>query len=369
MKKLLWFILLLIIYGCQNTTQKVAKNNQEIPLNKISHTQSEKIYNKSKLFPNKTQLSIAIIENGQSSFYGVLIENDKVLSVENRDNVFEIGSITKIFTSTLLSGLVIENKVELDDYINKYLKFQLKENQKITFKQLANHTSGLPGIPPNSDIELKENLRNPNPYKNYDEQKLIEYLSQTMELGDRKMSYSNLGAALLGYTLSKIENKSYELLLQERVFSKYDMINSTTDRCQIKNKLIKGLDENGNVTPNSDLAIHVGAGGILSTTEDLAKFAIAQFDSVNKELALTRQKTFTIDENQDIGLGWGIIKNKSKGNWYSHFGATGGYSSAMTIDPTNRNGVIILSNVSYWNKNQSDIILLSTELLQTLLQK
>lgn len=369
MKKLLWFVLLLIIYGCQNTTQKVAKNNQEIQLYKISLTQSENIYNRTKLLPNKTQLSIAIIENGQSSFYGILIENDKVLSVENHDNVFEIGSITKIFTSTLLSGLVIENKVELDDYINEYLKFQLKDNQKITFKQLANHTSGLPRIPPNSDIKLQENLRNPNPYENYDEQKLIEYLSQTMELGHRKMSYSNLGAALLGYTLSKIEKKSYELLLQERVFSKYNMKSSTTDRSQIKNKLIKGLDENGNVTPNSDLAIHVGAGGILSSAKDLSMFAIAQFDSVNIELGLTRQKTSIIDENQDIGLGWCIIKNKSNQNWVWHNGGTGGYTSSMVVDTENGKGIIILSNVSAFSPKMGNIDQLCFELMNTLERK
>ena len=187
-----------------------------------------------------------------------------------------------------------------------------------------------------------------------------------MDLGETEMGYSNLGAATLAYTLCKVENTSYNALLQERIFSKYKMENSTTIRSEVENQLIKGLDENGHETTNWDMKIYVGAGGILSTTADLSKFAIAQFDSNNIELALTRKVTQVIDENEDAGLGWGIIKNKSENSWYVHYGATGGYSSGIIIDPIKQTGVIILSNVSYLNKNMMNILVLNTELMKTL---
>lgn len=364
MKNLHWLVILLISYSCNNGQPKIAINNQEKRKKDISKIQSDLIFENTKVFPNNTQLSIAIIENGQPHFYGIIRENDTISNLKNEFKNFEIGSITKTFTSTLLSGLAIENKIGLDDNINEYLKFQLKDNQKITFKQLANHTSGLPIVPPNYDLENKKSIS--NHFKNYDEQNLKEYLTQSMDLGEREMGYSNLGAAILAYTLCKVEHTSYNTLLQKRIFSKYNMENSTTIRSEVDNQLIKGLDENGHETPNWDMDIYVGAGGILSTTADLSKFAIAQFDSANIELALTRKVTQVVDENEDVGLGWGIIKNKSENNWYGHYGATGGYSSAITIDPINQTGVIILSNVSYLNKNMMNIFLLNTELMKTL---
>src|SRR5690606_26358709 len=116
--------------------------------------------------------------------------------------------------------------------------------------------------------------------------------------------YSNLGAGLLGYTLCKIDNNTYEDLLQKKIFSKYDMQNSTAEINKIKGNLVKGLNNEGKEVPNWELSILAGAGGIFSTVEDLSHFAVSQFDYSNKELKLTREKTFEINDNVDIGLGW-----------------------------------------------------------------
>jgi len=133
------------------------------------------------------------------------------------------------------------------------------------------------------------------------------------------------------------------------------MSNSTTKRENVEELIIKGLDESGNEVPNWDLSALEGAGAVLSTVENLSRFAEAQFDKANKELSLTRTKTLAINTISDYGLGWEIINRKSGNIWCKHNGRTGGYSSVIIIDVTKNNGIIILSNVSNYS-NKSHII-------------
>ena len=339
-------------------------NNLTIKSGIITQKQSEIIFENAKIFPNHTQISIAIIKDGKVNYYGINNKNDTISTVNNKKSVFEIGSISKVFTSTILANFVIDEKINLNDNINGYLKTSFNNDTEISFINLANHTSGLPRLPSNLDL-TKVNPE--NPYKEYKEKELEEYLTKHLELLNKeKYQYSNLGAGLLGYTLSKIENTTYENLLQNKIFSKLNMYNSTSDINKIKGNLVKGLDNEGNDVPNWELSVLAGAGAIFSTVEDLSQFAISQFDNSNKELKLTRKKTFEVNENMDIGLGWHILKSQSKNFWHWHNGGTGGYSSSMVIDENTKNGIIILSNVSAFNPNMGNIDKLCFELMKTI---
>lgn len=339
-------------------------NNLSVKDKFITQDQSEIIYRNTNVFPNNSQISIAIINNGKISYYGIIKESDTISTIDNQKSVFEIGSISKVFTSTLLASFVIDGNIKLNETINDYLKTPLNNSTEITFVSLANHTSGLPGLPSNLDL-TKVNPE--NPYKEYKEKELKEYLTKQLELSNKgEYQYSNLGAGLLSYTLCEIDNNTYEDLLQKKIFSKYVMRNSTAEINKIKGNLVKGLNNEGKEVPNWELSILAGAGGIFSTAEDLSHFAVAQFDYSNKELKLTREKTFEINDNMDIGLGWHILKSQSDNLWYWHNGGTGGYSSSMVIDENSKNGIIILSNVSAFNPNMGNIEKLCFELMKTL---
>jgi CubicO group peptidase (beta-lactamase class C family) len=325
---------------------------------------AEIIYSKSKDFPNNTQLSIAIIQNGKTNYYGIIKVNDTIKPVENQRKIFEIGSITKVFTSTLLASLVEDEKIKLTDYINSYYPFTFKNNIKISFESLANHTSGLPRLPENLDLS-----NGSNPYKNYGKNEIDEYLGNLLKLENepsKTYSYSNLGAGLLGYTLGLSQNESFQELLQKKVFDKYKMTNSFTSSRNLGNKLVKGLDANGEIVSNWDFDVLLGGGGILSATEDLAKFANAQFNPKNKELALTGKPTFDINGNMKIGLGWHILKSKNGKDLYWHNGGTGGYSSSMTVNVEEKTAVIILSNVSAFSPEMGNIDRLCFEIMEFL---
>ncbi|PKF74541.1 serine hydrolase [Chryseobacterium sp. PMSZPI] len=305
---------------------------------------AETIYSKAKEFPNNTQLSIAIIQNGKTNYFGIIKENEMIKPIENQNKIFEIGSITKVFTSTVLASLVEANTIKLNDHVNTYYPFAFKNNIKLSFESLANHTSGLPRLPGNLDLSNET-----NPYKNYHQKDMEDCLKNFLSLENKGYAYSNLGTGLLGYTLGLSQKTTFQKLLQKNVFNKYGMTNSFTASENLGNRLIKGHLKNGNPTPNWDFDVLFGAGGMLSTTEDLAKFANAQFDPKNKELALTRKPTFTIDDKMKIGLGWHILKSKNDKEFVWHNGGTGGYSSSMAVDNNDKTAVIILSNVSEIN--------------------
>lgn len=305
---------------------------------------AEMIYSKSKDFPNDTQLSIGIIQNGKINYYGIIKNNDSIKPIENQNKVFEIGSVTKVFTSSVLAFLVENNRIKLTDNINPYYPFTFKDNIKISFESLANHTSGLPRLPKNLDVS-NEN----NPYKSYHKKELEEYLKNLLELeskATKTYSYSNLGAGLLGYTLGLSQKTTFQKLLQKHVFDKYGMVNSFTSSENLENRIVKGHNINGDGVSNWDFDTLFGGGGILSTTEDLTKFINAQFDPKNKELSLTRKSTFVVNDKMKIGLAWHIIQSEKSRELIWHNGGTGGYSSSLTVDVTNKTAVIILSNVS-----------------------
>lgn len=331
----------------------------------VTRRQSENIYEKCKEFPNNTQVSIAIIDRGRTNFIGIKRVNDTIFQSDNQHNVFEIGSITKVFTSTILANAVLEKKVELDDPVNKYLDFTFKDDLSFTLKQLANHTSGLPRVPTNTGIHFNRDTR----FRNYDEVKLEDYLTKDLRLqfepGERTR-YSNLGVGILGYTLTKVYNQSFESLIREKIGQKYLMPNTTTEKEKIIDLLVQGQDMDGDIVTNLEIGALIGAGGLYSSVNDLSKFALAHFDVTNTELNLTRKKTYNIDHVHDRGLAWRIIRMDSGKTYFFHNGSTGGYKSFFEIDVENKNGIVILANVSGHSTKNRKIDELGFELMLSL---
>ena len=365
MKRLYIIILLAVFTACGSVSNpETAVNNLE-PRPGVSGTQIDSIFQTLRYFPNRTQLSIALIADSSVTFYGAVRTNDTLKTVDNKKGVFEIGSLTKVFTAALLADLATENKLQLDQPIQAYLDFPLHDSLQITFKELANHTSGLPRIP--SGFVWESLWHMDNPYKDYDEKKLRDYMSNQMELtndSENPWQYSNIGAGILGYTLTQIEGKSYEEMLQQRIFDPLDMQYSTTRREEVKDRLVPGLNKRGKPTSNWDLGAIPGAGAIISTAWDLVKFAQANFDSSNKALKLQQQKKVTVNTDRDMALGW-FIRKKDTQKFYWHSGGTGGYRSMLVLQPDIKKGVVILSNISSGHEHAGRISALGFFLSQS----
>lgn len=307
------------------------------------------------LYPEQTQLAVALIKEDQCKYVGVIRQMDSVTSVTNHQAVFEIGSVSKIFTAVLLSILDSMKVVRVEDPIQDYLDLDWKIASPIRFYHLANHTSGLPRLPSNLNLFTADPK---NPYKNYDKELLTSYLTEHAQLSGppgTNFEYSNLGSGLLGYLLGHIAGSNYETLLQDLIFSRWGMTHSTTDPMNIQTELIRGIDGKGDPTPNWDFNILVGAGGILSTVEDLARFVIAHFNPANQVLHTTLKSTFSIHDYLKIGLGWHILTKGGGTEVAWHNGATGGYTASLSLDVDKKIGVVILSNVSGFNSRMREI--------------
>lgn len=316
-------------------------------------------------FPDQTQFSVAIVDGNENKthFYGLVKFSDAITQLDNSTSVFQIGSVTKVFTSTLLAKLVLDQQVKLTDSIQKFFPFPLKE-PGITLEQLANHTSGLPRLPSNLNLAT---VNRKNPYQFYSEADLEYYLTTEMSVssteGKPTYQYSNLGAGMLAKALENATNYSFSELLSEKIFQPLEMKQSTLDKDAVGTAMVQGLDPAGSPTPIWDMEQFEGAGAILSTTQDLSKFARAHFNNNNLFL-LTTLPTFMVNENLRIGLGWHILQDEQGHNLYWHNGGTGGYSASFFMIPETQKAVIILTNVSAFHPKASNIDELGFRLLK-----
>jgi CubicO group peptidase (beta-lactamase class C family) len=348
-------------------TPFIEKKTAANQLSEIPEDYKKILFDYSKTFPDQTQISVAVIKNGKTSFYGIIRKNDTLNTIDNHQKLFEIGSVTKLFTATILAQLVLEKKLELEDNVNRFYNFPFKNDIKLSFGMLANHSSGLYRIPKN----LEENIEENNPYKNYAADKLEDYLQNSLILENasgKNYGYSNLAFGLLGFTMAKEEKTTFQKLLQKRIFDKFEMNNSFTNvtSAEKSGKLIKGLDKDGKETSQWDFDALSGCGSAVSSVQDLAKFSLAQFNSSNKDLQLTQIPTFTKDQKTKIGLAWHIYKDDSQGKLLWHNGGTGGYSSSLLLNPKTKNGVVVLSNVAPGNLDQDNIEKIAFDILKVL---
>ena len=177
------------------------------------------------------------------------------------NTVFEIGSISKVFTATVLAELVKEGKVKLDDPVQKYLpasvRVPMRNGKQITLANLSEQNSGLPRMP--SNFHPKDAS---NPYADYSVQQMYDFVSGyqlTRDPGDQ-FEYSNLGVGLLGQVLSLAVGQPYEQMERKRVWEPLGMTHTAiTFTPWMKAHLALGHDEQGDVVPNWDLPTFAGA--------------------------------------------------------------------------------------------------------------
>lgn len=276
--------------------------------------------------------------------------------------MFEIGSITKAFTGTLLADLVRAGKCQLDDPAQKYLPATLqlprRDNRDITLLHLATHTSSLPVQPPNLPLFALFQPSGPtNPYKHYTLDELAKSL-KSIELGRPigcSDEYSNLGAGLLGHALAGAAGQSsYEELLTERILRPLQMKDTRIElsREDRQQRLAPGHNAAGKPVSTWDFSCIEACGGIRSTVNDMLTFgqtalAIDDAQPLTASFRMAQQpwRELSKSDRAFVGLLWMRFPSPSKKHtriW--HNGGTGGYRSFLGLIPEKKLVVVLLSN-------------------------
>jgi serine-type D-Ala-D-Ala carboxypeptidase/endopeptidase len=266
------------------------------------------------------------------------------------DSVFEIASITKVFTATVLADMAAKGEIRLDapvqDYAPDALVMPQRNGKQITLAHLSSHRSGLPRVPgnlPRADPS--------NPYADYTVDQLHAFVSSYVLTRDpgETFEYSNVGAGLLGHVLADRSGVSYEELVRGRVLEPLGMsMTAISLTPPMRAALVKGHDRSGNVTANWDSPTLAGAGALRSNMNDMLKFLDANVGAPRNELERAMRTAhvprMSAGSAAQIGLNW--ISQVTPGGvtvvW--HNGATGGYSSFIGFDAEREIGVVLLAN-------------------------
>lgn len=264
-------------------------------------------------------------------------------------SVFEIGSINKTFTGTLLADMVQKSEVALADPISKYLPASVtapsRNGREITLLDLATHRSGLPRLPDNHTPADRA-----NPYADYTTEMLYAFLSKhqlTRDPGAEGV-YSNLGMGLLGHLLARAAKTSYVDLVQKRILDPLGMkMTSYALDGEVATWMTKGHGK-GEMVPFwfATEAIH-GAGGLRSNVEDMLKYLKANVGPAKTDLERAMREAHKVrapvQGDLSIGLGWQVQQYQGR-TLIQHGGGTGGFTAFVGFDPDKRVGVVMLTN-------------------------
>jgi CubicO group peptidase (beta-lactamase class C family) len=309
-------------------------------------------------------------QDGQEFYYGTISKDNS--NPPDRHSIFEIGSITKTFTTTLLAQMILNGKISLKDEAESLLPggvvtLPVWNNTTITIEHLATHSSGLPKKPQDSDQPLPSGYDPYDPYAAYTAEDVYEYLTSYCDLQfepGTQYFYSNTGMGLIGHILGLTDGTTYEELVTREIFESLGL-NETS--LFIDNKISslapghnESLDSVKNYNAND---IFQGAGFIKSSLNDMLIFLKAQMGlietSLGEAMKLTQQPYFDVGGvtyndregyyNLSIGLAWHIDVLPEGFTFHWHGGRTNGYMAYMAFDLTALTGVVILCNQSYPN--------------------
>jgi CubicO group peptidase (beta-lactamase class C family) len=277
------------------------------------------------------------------------------------NTVFEIGSVTKVFTALLLLDAVRRGEMQLDDPVAKYLPAHVPipnyGGTQVTLRNLAAQESGLPfhpdnlAIKPVKELTLKELKEGSDAYTS---DKLYTFVSSyklTQAPGTR-FEYSNVGMALLGHALERRTGLDYETLVVDRICRPLGMNNTLISQSrEIKARLARGHSADGARSEHLQLRVMASAGGLLSTTNDLLKFLSANLGLTKTYLTPLMEQMQVIRHTGSPMFGKTAMPWVDAGVYsppgtqlLGHAGGGFGNVAFIAFDSKRGRGVVVLTN-------------------------
>jgi len=329
MKKIISFIAALLVAQLSFSQELATKLNELV----TAYAQLHK-FNGAALVAQNGKI---LLDKG----YGFRNANDKIPN--DPTSIFQLGSITKQFTSAIILKLQDEKKLSVQDKLSKYFP-KYPKGDSITIEQLLSHTSGIYNYTNDGNFMANEITKAASREKIMAlfENKPLDFSPGT------GWSYSNSGYSLLGYIIEIVTKKSYEEAVRHYIFKPLQMTHSGFDFTHLKapektTGYFKLDDKTSTVAPIVDSTVSFSAGAIYSTTGDLYKWhkALENYSILTKA---QQEKAYTPVKN-GYGYGWGIDSIDGKRD-VGHGGGIPGYITNITRVPADDACIIILSNAS-----------------------
>ncbi len=307
-------------------------------------------------FAKNPAVLVGVIEGDSSYVYdfGTIEKGKEQLPTAN--TLFEIGSITKVFTASILEILIRQEQLKWEDSLSKFFsKTQLHQSLgAITVLELVTHTSGLPRLPFNFGEKEKEKN---NPYAYYTDDDLFLFLKKYPLTNEKKYLYSHLNYALLELILEQTTQQTLPQLIENHILTPLNMTQTyfiLPDSLTIP--LAQGYLLTGEKAPLWTFQTFEGAVGMKSTLNDLLKFIQSNLHPPHSELTQAFAKTHeakrpTNRKRVKMGIGWHLVKPKKR--YYTiigHSGTTAGHQCYIGFIKETQTAIITLSN----SKNSLD---------------
>lgn len=309
---------------------------------------------------------VSIVDENGSHLFSYGYQGINARQKITPDTLFEIGSLTKVFTGLLLAEAVDSGAAALDDPLRTCIPQEFITGKafydQITLAHLTTHTSGLPRLPQTLDFMIPSAIANftgGNPYENVTREKVFSYLSRTAapkRIGT-DFSYSNYGVGLLGVCLADKKGLTYEETLRRVIADPLGMTSTTIHLNQAQEALYasgyRGYLRLGRLMVGIESQPWLmgeglaGAGGIRSSGADMLKFLKACISDELDFIPLTKSPIFKVDDESDIGMGWLLDRSMVENQtiiW--HNGQTGGFNSYLAFSQDKPYGVFVIANTN-----------------------
>jgi serine-type D-Ala-D-Ala carboxypeptidase/endopeptidase len=359
-------------YSSPSSTSSAATNSSTINNNEILPTQVKNFILNQIVSKSKAAIVVGFVDpNGTQTFsFGNMSKAHNIPVNEN--TLFDIGSITKTFTTLLLADMVKQGMVSLTDPIEKYLPSSVKvpqfNEQKITLEDLATHTSGLPFLPSNIWLNNKVGGVFNSNYTVNQMYRALSNFTLTSAPGS-KFQYSDFGLGLLGYILSLKAGVPYEQLVKDRILNVLGMNDTkiTLSQDDIKNRFPVGHRDGKEINTPIIPAEIEGTGGLRSSASDLLKYVSANLGFLHTKLDASIQLQHLIRHPGIIprednpmnysaytALGWLVLTNFGT-EIITHTGAINGWNANVGLIPTKQIGVVALCSCDSKDANTGNL--------------
>ena len=306
---------------------------------------------------------IGIVDQDSTYFveFGSDVKGEK--TTLNAYDIFEVGSISKVFTSSLVSILVEEGKIQYKDKINEYLpeEYQNPRMDDVSILNLLQHTSGLPVRPYFFGLKEKDPQ---NPYGFYDKASLLSFYTDFVPKNKGDFNYAHTNYGLLEVVLENATQMSFDQLMNIYIFKPLEMRNSFVFFRERKEDVVTpGYDRAGRETTPWTFSSFGASEGVKTSALDLVKFMRVNLGLTDHPyaniFAQNHQKEVETDFNPSIrtGRGWQIIDQRSGYDIITHNGKTNGHNAFISFVKETGTGVVVLSNSNIGTRDLGFLIL------------